>query len=49
MKKVFDDKVVRSAMQAAGRAAISGDRDIRAGKFVPPALGAEKPSVQKAS
>jgi hypothetical protein len=36
MNKVFDDEVVRRAMLAAGRAALSGDLAIRAGKFVPP-------------
>lgn len=36
MKKVFDDDVVRRAMLAAGRAALTGDLAIRAGKFVPP-------------
>ncbi|MDP9103099.1 MAG: hypothetical protein M3N05_03715 [Pseudomonadota bacterium] len=48
MKKVFDDKVVSRAMQAAGRAAVSGDKDIRAGKFVPPASSSTRQSTLKA-
>jgi hypothetical protein len=43
MKKVFDDKVVERAMAAAGRNAISGSPDIRAGKFVPPPSKPEPP------
>lgn len=37
MIKVFADRVIERAMTAAGRAAISGDLAIRAGKFVAPA------------
>jgi len=42
MKKVFDDKVIERAMAAAGRNAISGSADIRAGKFVPPPSKSER-------